>query len=706
MNSPSSSPTTCIKQLGQVDFVDIFQDWETLLIALFAPVVMAFPAVSVYFRNTEERPMRSYFYSCLVKAIVSFLTVSVIVGDIFQFVKSDCASIKRPTVPFMAAALTELAELVFDYGRLVLFFSDPGKIDFYQNIRWNSMWSSGSGLRGFAICLASLPIVLLLAVMWIFVFISNFDPKKIFFDPQKTYYSSDMDDSSDRGFYVATFAIFGTLALSIMGAYYLLRMCCPFASNNGEERGLGFFWSRFKLVAVDLPSLLSSLFVRPSSLILFWTAEFINDVFPYVASLAAEKYFLEGERHRGANQDSNENNDILIDSEIDLSRSDVVMIYFERIVETYYHSTIHYTDNDMSSRARLARSMGNKPARKVVKYKVDRAQAERLTGEITETEWSNFCDNVDIALEPMSVLKSKNYGLIFLKSFFLLLGAIGSLVYWGVAFTLKFGEEVPSATPLYALVVLVPVIFFCVKGCFRRNLSAEFDIIEGLHKLLIAENAERSNVKFVLCMEDDIMKALKIWCCRGGLSCAKSVESISYIECHIIHNSCASVIEEGKGTSIDSPTIVAVKNKDVDAKCKISSYNAQEGSVTATTSSADISTKESEPEHTNKKHNNGCPRVALHEIDNVSTASEVQTNVDIVGGKSEDSDIETKLAAEHEIIKCNKKNDNLFDHIEEVSQKQDTKSAEINEPIKIVSHENTSHKPALFKKNNQTATSP
>jgi len=270
-------------------------------------------------------------------------------------------------------------------------------------------------------------------------------------------------------------------------------------------------------------------------------------------------------------------------------------------------------------------------------------------------------------------------------------------------------------------------------------------------------------VKFVLCMEDNIMKALKIWCCRGGLSCAKSVESISYIECHIIHNSCASVIEEGKGTSIDSPsivavknedvdleckicscdvqegsitatanaadisakesepehmnsvieegkgtstdslTIVAVKNKDVDAKYKISSCNIQEESITATTSSADITTKESEPEHTNKKHNDGCPRVALHEIDNVSTASEVQTNDDIVGGKSEDSDIETESEAEHEIIKCN---DNLFDHIEEVSQKQDTKSAEINEPIKIASHENTSHKPALLKKSNQTATSP
>merc|ERR1712038_676278 len=104
----------------------------------------------------------------------------------------------------------------------------------------------------------------------------------------------DVDLSSDLGSYVALSATFGTLALSSMGAYYLPRMCCPFASNNGEEKGLGFFWSRFKLVAVDLPSLLSSIFVRPSSLILFWTAEFINDAFPSLASLATEKYFLNG----------------------------------------------------------------------------------------------------------------------------------------------------------------------------------------------------------------------------------------------------------------------------------------------------------------------------------------------------------------------------------------------------------------------------
>ena len=103
---------------------------------------------------------------------------------------------------FVAAILTEVVEIIIDFGRLVLYFQDPGKIDFYHNVRWNSSNSSnstmsslsngGSGASGMVIrrFISVLPVYLLLSSLWLVVFIGNIDPKKLLANP------SDFSDES------------------------------------------------------------------------------------------------------------------------------------------------------------------------------------------------------------------------------------------------------------------------------------------------------------------------------------------------------------------------------------------------------------------------------------------------------------------------------------------------------------------------------
>ena len=68
----------CRYPLGNLEFSGIFSEWESVLAAILISAVLTLPAISVYFRTRAEKPMRSYFYSCLVKGIVSFLTNGVL----------------------------------------------------------------------------------------------------------------------------------------------------------------------------------------------------------------------------------------------------------------------------------------------------------------------------------------------------------------------------------------------------------------------------------------------------------------------------------------------------------------------------------------------------------------------------------------------------------------------------------------------------
>jgi len=356
----------------------------------------------------------------------------------------------------------------------------------------------------------------------------------------------------------------------------------------------------------------------------------------------------------------------------------VTEIAIKRTMETYHHSAIHYDDSDQSSRARLARSMGNRPARKVLKYKVDRILPELLVSEFSNDEWSGFCDRLDIALEPIGLLKSKNCALIFLKSSFILLGFVGSMIYWSGAISLRFGEDIPPVT-LYVLAAWVPMGYLCIKGCFRRNVAAELEIIEGLEHMLLAENMERSNVMFSLRMEDEIVKALKIWCCRGGFSFAHSVEFISCIECRLIYYSPQTMMEEGKLPIAESPSVVVV-NEGANTTQKISSHSTKGGGCTAAVSIATATAKEAGAETAAEDHGNEDTETCASAGIDASTMACAQTDDenkvgDLAVDPSAMKDFDVDGGSKQEVI-CDGKDDNS------VADKAAPPKEEKNETIK------------------------
>ena len=133
----SSTTTTDDEcKLGNVQFSDVFTNLGLIFLCMIVAVSLTAPALTVYLRNTEEKPMKSYFYSCCVKFIVGFMATNVIVGDLFLLYQNDeCDGRISLSVPFIADFATETVEFLFDFSRLVLFWADPGKIDFYQNVR-------------------------------------------------------------------------------------------------------------------------------------------------------------------------------------------------------------------------------------------------------------------------------------------------------------------------------------------------------------------------------------------------------------------------------------------------------------------------------------------------------------------------------------------------------------------------------------------
>jgi hypothetical protein len=242
-NDPQSHSKVCCYTLGNLEFSGIFSEWESVLAAILISAVLTLPAISVYFRKTDEKPMRSYFYSCLVKGVVSFLTNGLLLGDIAKFLKLKAekgCEYEGMTFHFRGAVLTEVVEIIFDFGRLVLCFQDPGKIDFYQNVRWNSrmLYSSsrsGSNDCGIAIGMLRFASVLPLSILWIVVFIGNIDPKNFF----------SVASPPERKYILLGIAIFVSLSFSCMGAYYLIHVQPMLFSQSRRK------WCVFFLVKVQ-----------------------------------------------------------------------------------------------------------------------------------------------------------------------------------------------------------------------------------------------------------------------------------------------------------------------------------------------------------------------------------------------------------------------------------------------------------------------
>ena len=568
--TPSPSDTKVVK-LDQADIVDLFTDWRVIGIGVATSAILTAPAISVYFRNTEERPTRSYFCSCVVKLCVSYLTGSTLV-NVFDGIGNLSLF---ADLSLFAAVTTELVEFLFDFGRLVLFFSDPGKMDFYHNVRWNSGVSTGISLRCFGLSFLKVPLAVLMMTMWLLVLYSNFDTGLL-----KLNFSTEYGE-----WWLLGFQVYCILASSFTGAYYLLRMCCPRASNEGEEQGVGYFWSRFKVIAVDAPSLISTGLVNPSSLIIFWSAEFINDIFPFVASFVLETYCLkekededydkdgEGEitddvlaneeRGRIANEEVEEStflcnekgeaeitDGFLLEGNITNDNEEGGQVTEgNKIAE---NDRVDVVSNDEGGRSNNADDIRTHNGEDLAyhipfldsdKCAINRRFPSILRGQMAESEWSRFCDKIGAVLESIVPVPD-----ICIKTVFIVLAVFASGFYWwhitiianSIA-SINFNEDSggtggSSGMPewlFYFILCTTCVLggWTCFKACFG-NLPAESNAIDELERVCSTESAKRSNVNFHVVMEHGHETVMK-WCCRGGFSCSQSINSIQNIKCSV-----------------------------------------------------------------------------------------------------------------------------------------------------------------------------
>lgn len=488
--------------IGEVEVIDVFTDWRKMAVGALVAALLTLPAVSVYYRETEEKPMKSYLSSCLVKFSGGFFSMSLLLG-IFV----DCKQYDGLDVSFSAAILVELIEFIFDIGRLVIFFSDPGTLDFYQNVRWNSRSESGNYFRCFAMGMSSLPLAALMLLMWVTVLISQFS-SDIFQD--KDVFNKYVLDLG-FGIWFFLFAIFAVLASSCMGGYYLLRMVCPCVHNEGEDKGRGFYWSQFKLVALDIPSLISTGIVNPSALVFFWTAEFINDMFPTIACYFIEKYLEEEEEV--------EVEDILNEDE-DLGRKD----------DEENKQDIMDLNNEVYEKIimPLKYSLSNKK----LNIMIEREFPSLLNDKMNEEEWIEFCDKIDSILDLIAPSKEPKPDRC-IKIMFIILAMLCSFLYWIIGCSIAFmalqeNENVSSGNLAIILIVVAVVIggYICIKNCFSRDVDTEMEIVESLVHICDEYN-DQPDTQFRVNMKNNILT----WLRQGSLSCKKGVNSIDGIEC-------------------------------------------------------------------------------------------------------------------------------------------------------------------------------
>lgn len=536
---PTSNPTTedeaCI--LSELDLIDMFKDIKKIFFGLVFAFLLTSPALSVYCRrrcranNTLPPIEKSYLISCIVKFIASFFSASVLVGGFIELVDKDCEenTITGNSISFIGAMLCEVVEFLFDFGRLVIFFGDPGKLDFYQNARWNSKVTEGSRLKCLGVGFSSLPVAILMFLMWATVSISHFTGGLFDENDGDNYFMKYVQDRDDDTKLWIALAIYGTLFFSCTGGYYLLRMgfrsfyCCGSSIENyGEEKGLGFFWGRFKLMAVDLPSIISTGLISPSTLVFFWTAEFINDMFPFIAGFFIEKCLLKETEEKDIEIKGEEDE---VENKKDSKgkknnhKSEVIIIPFKYV----------YTGKKLTS------------------VEVDSSIISpdlKSQEKIVESIWSELCDRTNFILKSVVDLKSPRTDK-YAKIVFIILGALLTILYWlGIYFNLaSYVEEFGRESFIISFLICFSIgIFLSTKVCFGRHLNEENEILQNLDKVCV--DFSRGGVAYVMFnqgMNDNQVdfslelkeESFRKWLCRGSLSCAPGIDSVIGIKCLI-----------------------------------------------------------------------------------------------------------------------------------------------------------------------------
>ena len=116
-----------------------------------------------------------------------------------------------------------------------------------------------------------------MSVLWIFILLSQLIDNGI-----ETGNFSPNNSLGDGSLWANVIALFATLSSSFFGLYYLIGMIFGEA-KVGEDKNRPLFFKQFKLTAVDVPGLIITAIIKPSGLVIFWIAQFVDDIFPIAA---------------------------------------------------------------------------------------------------------------------------------------------------------------------------------------------------------------------------------------------------------------------------------------------------------------------------------------------------------------------------------------------------------------------------------------
>jgi hypothetical protein len=361
---------------------------------------------------------------------------------------------------------------------------------------------------------------------------------------------------------------------------------------------------------VDLPSIISTIYIRPSSLFIFWSAEFINDIFPFVGGTFAEEGLgCLNPNHDG--EDTGEQN----------STKEASSRAFKHSVRQQKEGTVTISRGLLPSSTRDGEKNIPENNFNASSYRIDRTLPPILEEQITEADWQEFCNRTDKVLEPSALMMSRTSSMIFasftiffvviltvaastrktnivvivvcimllfvtvavpvivlygcipcslmlIKSTFIFLALSASVMYWSVWYSSLPMEYIHGHALFPILLVLSCTLasWACIKSCFRRKLDDERAMVEELEQLCKDDNniigaRRNAQLKFSLRTEDDIWKNMKIWCCRPGFSSGNSLQSVKGFD-FILLNLDHLDIEEGSLSNEEEPEVHSIDSSE------------------------------------------------------------------------------------------------------------------------------------------------
>jgi len=151
--------------------------------------------------------------------------------------------------------------------------------------------------------------------------------------------------------------------------------------------------------------MISTISMRPSSLFIFWSAEFINDIFPFIGGAFVE----EGLGCLNPNRDGKDTGEQNSTTKEASSRASNHSVRQQKEGTVTISRSLLPSSTCDGERNSSPEENFNAPS-----YRIDyRTLPQILDEKITEADWQEFCNKTDNILEPSTLMRSRSSSMIF-----------------------------------------------------------------------------------------------------------------------------------------------------------------------------------------------------------------------------------------------------------------------------------------------------